>query len=88
RAVYKLPALVVLDEPNASLDADGDAALKRCIAALMEAKRTVVVMAHRPSAISAVNKILMLIDGQQVQFGDKEEVMRQVTPIATARKAE
>lgn len=87
RAVYKMPALVVLDEPNANLDSDGDSALTSCITSLREAGTTVVVMAHRPSAITAVNKILMLHDGRQVQFGDKDQVLRQVTPLSVARNA-
>ena len=41
-----------------------------------------MVMAHRPSAIAAVNLLLMLHDGKQVAFGEKEEVLRQVTKTA------
>lgn len=79
RAVYGRPALVVLDEPNASLDADGDAALTRAIKSLRDKGTTVVVMAHRPSAIAAVNLVLMLDEGRQADFGPKEEVLKRVT---------
>ena len=51
------PVLVVLDEPNANLDADGDEALTAAIKGLRERGRAVVVMAHRPSAIAAVDKL-------------------------------
>ncbi|MEL6680494.1 MAG: ATP-binding cassette domain-containing protein, partial [Pseudomonadota bacterium] len=79
RALYGDPALVVLDEPNAHLDAVGDEALTRAILHLRQAGRTVVVMAHRPSAIAAVNKVLVLQEGRVVQFGDKTEVLKSVT---------
>ncbi|MEM8837885.1 MAG: ATP-binding cassette domain-containing protein, partial [Pseudomonadota bacterium] len=87
RAVYRRPKLVVLDEPNANLDAAGDQALSNCIAALRNAGSTVIVMTHRPSAINAVNEVLMLSDGRQVQFGDRDEVMRKVTPLHVAGKS-
>lgn len=79
RAVLRQPALVVLDEPNANLDSDGDAALTAAISALREAGSCVVVMAHRPSAIAAVNKVLMLKAGQQVDIGPKDEMLAKLT---------
>jgi len=79
RAVYGLPSLVVLDEPNASLDVEGDAALTNAIVELRKQGSTVVVMAHRPSAIAAVNKVLMLNNGNQIEFGEKNEVLAKVT---------
>jgi PrtD family type I secretion system ABC transporter len=75
RAVYGNPAIVVLDEPNANLDADGDDALCAAILSLRKAGTTVIVMAHRPSAIAAVNKVLMLRHGGVAQFGEKGAVM-------------
>lgn len=82
RAVYRTPRLVVLDEPNSNLDADGDAALTKAIEKLREAGSVVIVMAHRPSAIVAVNKLLMLHEGGQAEFGDKTEIMRKMTRVA------
>ena len=87
RAVYRKPAFVVLDEPNSNLDADGDAALTNCISALREAGSTVVVMAHRPSAIAAVNMILMLNQGKQTEFGTKEDVLQKVQRMSVVSKA-
>ena len=78
RAVYGLPSLVVLDEPNSNLDAEGDKALGEAIKALKEMGKTVIVMAHRPSAIAAVDKLIMLRDGQIELFGDKDEVLQKV----------
>ncbi len=82
RAVFRKPRLIVLDEPNSNLDAEGDSALARAIEQLRKDGCVVVVMAHRPSAITAVDKILMLKDGRAVEFGDKAEVLRKVTRAA------
>ena len=79
RAVFGVPPLVVLDEPNSSLDAEGDAALTNAIIELRKRGSCVIVMAHRPSAIAAVNKVLMLSDGKQIEFGNKNEVLAKVT---------
>ena len=82
RALYGRPRLVVLDEPNANLDADGDAALTAAIEAMRADGAVVVVMAHRPSAIAAVNKVMMLAGGTMKEFGNKAEVLRKVTRMA------
>jgi ATP-binding cassette subfamily C protein len=78
RALYGDPFLVVLDEPNSNLDAEGDEALTRAILGIKERKGIVVVIAHRPSAISGLNFILAMYQGQQIEFGPKEEVLAKV----------
>ena len=87
RALYGDPFLVVLDEPNASLDADGDRALIDAIHELKRRGRIVVIMAHRPGAIEAADRLLVLRDGRQQAFGPKEEVLaattKAVSPAAT-----
>jgi PrtD family type I secretion system ABC transporter len=87
RALYGQPKFIVLDEPNSNLDAIGDEALSRAILALREAGATLVVMAHRPSAIAAVNKVLVLQNGQAVHFGPRDEVLAQATraPVAVRK---
>jgi ATP-binding cassette subfamily C protein len=70
---------VVLDEPNSNLDADADDAMSSAIQTLRERGSVVVVMAHRPSAISSVNKLLLLREGRVAYFGDKEETIRLAT---------
>lgn len=76
RALYRDPFLVVLDEPNASLDADGDAALTAAIAGIRARGGIVIVIAHRPSALAGIDLVLILADGQVQTFGPKEEVLR------------
>ncbi|MCU0800222.1 MAG: type I secretion system permease/ATPase [Rhodobacteraceae bacterium] len=87
RALYGNPRLIVLDEPNANLDAIGDDALMRAIMACRERGATLVVMAHRPSALASVNKVLVLQNGTVAHFGDKDSVLAQaVRPAATLVK--
>src|SRR5690606_24832226 len=70
RALYGEPFLIVLDEPNSNLDMEGDQALTEALNEARERGAIVVVVAHRPSAISATNKLLFLRDGRQVSFGN------------------
>jgi ATP-binding cassette subfamily C protein len=75
RALYRNPFLVVLDEPNANLDAEGEAAVAAAISALRARGAIAVVIAHRPSAIAAVDLVLAMKEGEAVAFGPKEEVL-------------
>lgn len=77
RALYGNPKLIVLDEPNSNLDSEGEAALTEAILSLRKEGATVVVMAHRPSAIAAVNLLLVLREGKQAGFGPKDEVLKE-----------
>lgn len=86
RALYGNPFLVVLDEPNSNLDAEGEASLVNAIKAMRERGSIVVVIAHRPNAIATVDKILCLQEGRMAAFGPKEEVLKQVVqPVQAAR---
>jgi len=78
RALYRDPFLVVLDEPNSNLDAEGDEALTRAIFGVRERNGVVVVVAHRPSAISGVDYVLVMNQGRQQAFGPKDEVLAKV----------
>ena len=75
RAVFGAPRLIVLDEPNSNLDANGDDALSEAIRTMRARGSVVVVMAHRPSAIAAVNKVMLLHKGRAERFGEKNEVL-------------
>ncbi len=79
RALYGRPALIVMDEPNSNLDAEGEAALDRAIRASMQRGASVVVVAHRPSALLAVHDILVLSEGKQAHYGPRDEVLQKVT---------
>ena len=78
RALYGDPFMVILDEPNASLDAAGDSALTEAILSVRRRGGISVVIAHRPSALAAVNKVLVLANGQTRAFGPKDEVLRNI----------
>jgi ATP-binding cassette subfamily C exporter for protease/lipase len=75
RAIFGDPVLVVLDEPNSSLDESGDAALAATILALKSRGTTFVVMTHRTGILPVVDKLLVLMDGQVKAFGPRDEVM-------------
>jgi len=78
RALYGDPFLIVLDEPNSNLDTEGDEALTRAIRGARERGAIVVVVAHRPVGIEAVDQLLVLKDGRMQAFGPKEQVLGQV----------
>ncbi|HEX3938023.1 MAG TPA: type I secretion system permease/ATPase [Xanthobacteraceae bacterium] len=84
RALYRDPFLVVLDEPNSNLDAEGDEALTRAILGLRARGAITIVVAHRPSAIAGVDYILIMAKGRQQQFGPKEEILTRLTPANAA----
>lgn len=75
RAIYGDPVFVVLDEPNSSLDEEGDAALARAIAGLKARGTTFVVMTHRTSVLAVADKMMVLRDGQMQAFGPRDEVL-------------
>ncbi len=79
RALYGNPALIVMDEPNSNLDAEGEAALDVAIRASLKRGAAVVVVAHRPSALQAVEDVLVLSEGKQVAYGKREDIFKQVT---------
>ena len=87
RALYGGPALVVLDEPNASLDTEGEEALRGAIGLLKSLRATVLVIAHRPTLLSSMDKLLVLRDGRVEMFGSRDEVLPRVTRIAPVRTA-
>ena len=88
RALYGDPFLVVLDEPNANLDAEGEHALAKAIMGIRTRNGIVVVVAHRPSALACVDLVLALRDGRVAAFGPRDEVIRPVLAEPSPRRAE
>ncbi len=78
RALYGNPRVIVLDEPNANLDAQGESALVRAIIEARKRGSIVIIVAHRPSAISALDSLMVLKDGQPIAYGPKDEVLQKV----------
>ncbi|WP_420393781.1 type I secretion system permease/ATPase [Acuticoccus sp.] len=78
RALYDEPFLIVLDEPNSNLDGYGDSALNRAINLSKQRGAIIVVVAHRPSALSATDKLCLIENGRMADFGDRDEVLKKV----------
>ena len=87
RAVFGKPRLVVLDEPNASLDHEGEEALHHAIVRLKEAGTTVVMIAHRPSVLGLADKLLVLRNGAVDAYGSRAEVIAKLNAPAANRAA-
>jgi PrtD family type I secretion system ABC transporter len=79
RALYGEPFLVVLDEPNSNLDAEGEEALTTAILGVRARGGIVIIVAHRPSALAAVDHVLAMVRGSQQAFGPKDEVLARLT---------
>jgi PrtD family type I secretion system ABC transporter len=75
RAVFGRPRLIVLDEPNASLDHEGEEALHGALAVLKEMGTTIVMIAHRPSVLGLADKLLVLRNGSVEAYGSRTEVI-------------
>jgi ABC-type protease/lipase transport system fused ATPase/permease subunit len=86
RALFNAPFLVVLDEPNSNLDSDGEAALTQAIKAVRERGGIAIVVAHRPSALIAVDTVAVMRGGQLVSIGPKDEVLNKVVQMPTAAR--
>jgi PrtD family type I secretion system ABC transporter len=78
RALYGDPVLLILDEPNSNLDADGEAALVNAMKVALQRGASAVVIAHRPSALAVIDHILVLTDGRQAAYGPRDEILRKV----------
>jgi ATP-binding cassette subfamily B protein len=75
RALFRRPKLLVLDEPNSNLDGDGERALTRALAIAKELGITTIMVAHKPSLVANLDKIIMLRAGALEAFGPREEIL-------------
>ena len=76
RALYGQPALIILDEPNANLDALGEAALLRAVQQLKANRTTVVIISHKMNILAAVDKVMVMADGMVKSFGPRDVVLQ------------
>jgi ABC-type protease/lipase transport system fused ATPase/permease subunit len=81
RALYGDPRLVVLDEPNANLDIEGEAALSSALRELKTRSVTVVMVSHRPALMSQLDKLAMLKDGALEAFGPSVAVLPRLRAV-------
>jgi ATP-binding cassette, subfamily C, bacterial len=87
RALYGQPRLIVLDEPNASLDSAGEEALLRAVQRLKALKTTVVIISHKVNILAAVDKVLVMADGTVQLFGPRDAVLQRLNAQAAAPAA-
>jgi ATP-binding cassette subfamily C protein len=80
RALYREPFLVVLDEPNSNLDAEGDEALKQAILDVRKRGGIAIIVAHRSSALAAVNRVLVMAEGKVQVSGPRDEILAKLSP--------
>ncbi|WP_199223674.1 ATP-binding cassette domain-containing protein, partial [Caulobacter sp. HMWF009] len=86
RALFGNPFLVVLDEPNANLDAEGEEALNMAISGVRSRGGVVIIVAHRPNVLATIDFVLVMRDGRQQAFGPRDEILAQLMkPAAPAR---
>lgn len=90
RALFGRPKLIVLDEPNANLDQDGELALMAAIEAAKGWGATIVLVAHHPRILGQMDKLMVLRDGQVAGFGPRDEILAQIMPrpktVATTQR--
>ena len=86
RALYGDPVLLILDEPNSALDADGTEALNAAVRGLKETGKAAIIMTHRPQAISECDDLAVVEKGQVVRFGSRDEVLNAMVQNAGAIK--
>ena len=87
RALYRNPFIVVMDEPNSNLDGEGEAALTRTIKAVRARGGIAIVIAHRPSALAAVDMVAVIQSGKMVAFGPKDEILKPAAAETGSRPA-
>jgi len=86
RAFFSNPKIIVLDEPNSSLDNEGDIALIHAIAKMKQQGSTIIVIAHRPSVLQGADKLAVLSNGTLQLFGPYQEVAGKLAALNTTNQ--
>lgn len=79
RALFGAPSILILDEPNAHLDAEGEAMLVRTLQELKSRGVTILVVAHRTGVLAAIDKLMVLKDGRVELYGPRDEVVARIS---------
>lgn len=89
RAMYGNPSLIVLDEPNANLDQDGERALMEAVTAMREAGTTVIIVSHKAGILDLADRLIVLNEGKLLAVGPRRDILHRLVqmPIAPARPA-
>jgi PrtD family type I secretion system ABC transporter len=88
RALYGMPRLVVLDEPNANLDSEGEANLQQVVRRLHQDRVTLVLVTHRPSLLEHIDRVLVMREGVMDAFGPRADILARVLPIRPVQQAQ
>jgi ATP-binding cassette subfamily C protein len=83
RALFRGPSILILDEPNSNLDAEGDQELLQCLNMCKARGTTILLVAHRMSMMPIVDGLLIIQDGRVAAYGPKDEVLRKITAQKT-----
>ena len=87
RAFYNQPRMIVLDEPNSNLDETGEKEFIQAISAIKKQRSvTCIIVTHKPEILNVVDKILLMKDGQAIDFGDKEEILNKISQSDASHK--
>jgi PrtD family type I secretion system ABC transporter len=83
RSLYKMPRILVLDEPNSNLDSQGEEALNLAIGVAKERKITTIIISHRPNILNIVDYVMIMNQGRVVQYGPRDEVSKAIHKKST-----
>jgi ABC-type protease/lipase transport system fused ATPase/permease subunit len=87
RALYGMPKVVVLDEPNSNLDEEGEAGLVQALLNLRQIKSTVILVTHKPSVLSVVDNIMVMQEGRIALSGPQQEVLARLNAMRQQQEA-
>jgi PrtD family type I secretion system ABC transporter len=83
RSLYRMPRILVLDEPNSNLDSQGEEALNLAIEVAKEQGVTIIIISHRPTILNIVDYVMIMNQGRVVQYGPRDEVSRAIHKKST-----